>query len=225
MFDALAGDSFYEFPSFKVALFSILLAFVLSSVIAFTYHFTDRKTAFSRNFYQSLVLSSIVSCMVIMAVGNNIAAGFGIIGAIAIIRFRMRIENPRNIIFIFASLSVGIGAGVYGYSIALAGTIAFCTVSLILFYSPFGGKSLSREFRLGFTLLAEANKSISEQFLIESTQDLRLLTVSSGKRGDRFEYFITLKKHIDKDWFYQELKKMEGIVNIRLDRSDNLDKL
>ena len=107
MFDALAEETFYEFPSFKVALFSILLSFVLSSVIALTYQLTSKGSAFSRNFFQAMVLSSVVTCMVIMAVGNNLAAGFGIIGAIAIIRFRMRIDNPRNIIFIFAALSVG----------------------------------------------------------------------------------------------------------------------
>ncbi len=225
MFDILTEDTFYDFPSFKKALISFLLAFVLSSVIAFTYHFTDRKTAFSRNFYQSLVLSSLVSCMVIMAVGNNLAAGFGVIGAIAIIRFRMRIENPRNIIFIFASLSVGIATGVYGYSIALAGTIAFCSIALILYFSPFGAKNLSREYRLAFTLLNEGDKAAIEKILDEQSQDLRLLRISNGKRGDRFEYFITLKSHIDKDDFFQGLKAAEGVDNLRLDRSDNLDQL
>ena len=95
MFEDLAVDRFYEFPSFEVALFSILLSFVLSSAISFTYHLTNQGTL-SRNFVQAMMLSSIVTCMVIMAVGNNIAAGFGIMGAIAIVRFRLRVENPRK---------------------------------------------------------------------------------------------------------------------------------
>ena len=42
-----------------------------------------RGISFSGNFFQSMVLASTVTSMVIMAVGNNIGAGFGIIGAIA----------------------------------------------------------------------------------------------------------------------------------------------
>ena len=105
--------SYYEFPSFKVAVFSLLLAFVLSSVIALTYKFTHRGISYSGNFFQAMILASSATSMVIMAVGNNVAVGFGIIGAIAIIRFRTRINEPRNIIFIFASLGVGIATGVY----------------------------------------------------------------------------------------------------------------
>ncbi len=225
MFDAVIEGAFYEFPSFEVALFSIVLSFVLSSVIAFTYHLTSRGGAFSRNFFQAMVLSSIVTCMVIMAVGDNLAAGIGVIGAIAIIRFRMRIENPRNIIFIFAALSVGIAAGVYGYSIALAGTGAFCVLAYLLYLSPYGGKHLAVEFNLYFTLLNETEKSVMYELLREYCQDYRFLKVTNGKRGDRYEYFVTLKKDIDKEEFYQRLKTHEGLANIRMERSDNLERI
>src|SRR5690606_12724294 len=112
MFDAVTGEGLYEFPSFEVALFSIVLSFVLSSVIAFTYHLTNKGLAFSRSFFQAMVLSSIVTCMVVRAGGSDLAAGFGVVGATAIIRFRMRIENPRNIIFVLAALAVGVATGV-----------------------------------------------------------------------------------------------------------------
>lgn len=135
----LEGLNYYDFPSFQMALYSLLLAFVLSTVIAFVYRFTFKESNFSDQFFQAMVLSSMVSAMVMMAVGDNLAAGFGIIGAVAIIRFRTEIKNPRNIIFIFFSLSIGIAAGVYGYAIAIAGTIIFSIVALLLHYSPFGG--------------------------------------------------------------------------------------
>jgi ABC-type spermidine/putrescine transport system permease subunit II len=75
MLDNLLDQSFYEFPSFKVALFSLLLAFVLSSVIAFTYKWTYRGISYSGNFFQAMVLSSIATATVIMAVGNNVCGG------------------------------------------------------------------------------------------------------------------------------------------------------
>lgn len=166
MFDSLLEQSFYEFPSFKVALFSLLLAFALSTIIAFTYKLTYRGISFSGNFFQSMVLASSVTSMVIMAVGDNVAAGFGIIGAIAIIRFRTRINDPRNIMFIFASLSVGIATGVYGYSIAIAGTLIFCSVAFMLYFSPHGRSSLYM-YSLTFNLQHEEGIEIVTQFLHE----------------------------------------------------------
>ncbi|PIB37175.1 hypothetical protein BFP72_18060 [Reichenbachiella sp. 5M10] len=225
MFDVLTDGDFYEFPSFEVALFSILLSFVLSSAISFTYHLTSQGTALSRNFIQAMILSSIVTCMVIMAVGNNVAAGFGIMGAIAIVRFRLRIENPRNIIFIFAALSVGIASGVYGYSIAIAGTLVYCMIAGILYFSPYGSKQLNQEFSLGFLLLTETSEKTMHDFLKEKCQDYRMLSVSSRSRGDRYEFFLTLSTGHSKDTFYTELKAKEGFESIKLERSDNLTQL
>ncbi len=225
MLDALTEGGYYEFPSFELALFSILLSFVLSSVIAFVYHFTSQAAALSRNFIQALIMSSIVTCMVIMAVGNNLAAGFGIMGAIAIIRFRMRIENPRNIIFIFSSLSVGIAAGVYGYAIAIAGTTVFCAAALVLYVSPYGSKRLSQEFSIEFLLLTEVPLQVIYDFLDTYCTDRRMLGVGSRTRGNRYEFFVTLKPEVKKEDFYQMLVEFEGIENIRMERNDNLSRL
>lgn len=225
MFESLTKETLYEYPSFKVALFSILLAFVLSTVMAVTYHLTNRGMAFSRNFFQAMVLSSIVSCMVIMAVGNNIAAGFGIIGAIAIIRFRMNIQNPRNIIFIFGSLSVGIAAGVYGYSIALSGTLVFCMIAILLYYSQYGGSALIREYNFHVTVSKELPEDTVTQFLRENCEHFRLTSINSTQTGSRHRYFILLKKGRDKQDFFNESNGKEGFSNIRLDKDDNLERL
>ena len=225
MLEAFTEGSYYEFPSFEVALFSILLSFVLSCMIAFVYHYTSQSAALSRNFIQALIMSSIVTCMVIMAVGNNVAAGFGIMGAIAIIRFRMRIENPRNIIFIFASLSVGIAAGVYGYAIAISGTAVFSVAALILYVSPYGSKKLAQEFSMYFLLLNEVPLDAVYEFFHEHCTDHRMITVASRNRGNRYEFFVTLKTGVEKDEFYQKLIDFDGIENLRMERSDNLTRL
>lgn len=225
MFESLTKETLYEYPSFKVALFSILLAFVLSSAIAYTYYLTNRGVAFSRNFFQAMVLSSVVSCMVIMAVGNNVAAGFGIIGAIAIIRFRVTVENPRNIIFIFSTLSVGVAAGVYGYSIALSGTIVFCLIAGLLHISQFGGNVLTRECALQLTIAAGFDHSRLDELFASNCEHSRLINMNSTKTGSRHRFFIILKKGVSREGFFNELANEEGLSNIRLDRDDNLDKI
>jgi uncharacterized membrane protein YhiD involved in acid resistance len=163
--------------------------------------------------------------MVIMAVGNNVAAGFGIMGAIAIVRFRMRVENPRNIIFIFASLGIGIAAGVYGYSIAVAGTLVFCLVSLVLYVSPYGSKVLDKEFMLEFLLLTEVPETVMIDLLNARCTDCRMISVANRTRGNRHLCFITLNEQTTKEALYAELVQHKGFENVKLERSDNLTKL
>lgn len=225
MFENLLNESFYEFPSFEVAVFSLLLAFVLSTVIAFTYKFTYRGISYSGNFFQAMVLSSSATSMVIMAVGNNIAVGFGIIGAIAIIRFRTRINEPRNIIFIFASLGVGIATGVYGYSIAIAGTLIFCSVAIMLYFSPHGKAHLFL-YSLTFNL-AQPDMIVQVINFLDTNCDSHfLMSVGDGKMEDeRYEYQISLKKDVDHKDLYRNFVQIEGVSNVKLNRRNNSERL
>jgi len=226
MFEEITQYKVYDFPSFEVALFSLLLSFILSSVIAYTYKETNRGTYFSGNFFQALVLSSMASAMIIMAVGNNIAAGFGIIGAIAIIRFRTRLQNPRNIIFMLTALGVGIASGVYGYSIAIAGTLMFSVVSFLLYWSPYSKASLN-EYELNLDVSIDTLPFLME-VLKRDCHRFRILNIRAGKQepqSERLEYRLTLKDNIDQRTFFWTIANIEGISNVRIDKRENTDRL
>lgn len=226
MFEQLFdGINYYEFPSFEVAIYSFLLAFVLSTIIGITYKATFQGENFSTNFFQAIVLSSMVSAMVVMAVGNNLAVGFGIIGAVAIIRFRTLIRNPRNIIFIFASLSVGIACGAYGYAIAVAGTFIFSLVAVLLYFSPFG-KEKFQEFEIVFSPTDDNGLYRFQEFLRSKGIDIVVNSLRTMEEGnDRYNYDIKLKTDLDEHDFFRELKNIEGIAEIRFERKEKLDQL
>ncbi|WP_175489360.1 DUF4956 domain-containing protein [Neolewinella agarilytica] len=117
-------------------LLTVLLSFLLSSLIAFTYQKTTRYVKTPVDFLQAIILVAIVAAMVMQAIGDSLARGLGMLGALAIIRFRTNLREPRNMVFTFASLAAGIACGVYGFVIGIVGTIGFCTVTFILKYSP-----------------------------------------------------------------------------------------
>jgi len=70
------------------------------------------------------------------AIGDSVARGLGMLGALSIIRFRTTLRNPRNIGFMFASLAAGISCGVLGFTIAIIGTLTFCLIAVILRFTP-----------------------------------------------------------------------------------------
>ena len=68
--------------------------FVLSTIISTVYRMTHHGFSYSRVFVQAMLLASITSCLMIMVIGNNLARGLGILGALAIIRFRTPVRDP-----------------------------------------------------------------------------------------------------------------------------------
>lgn len=221
--DLFGGNDYYAFPSFEVALYSLLLSFVLSTLIGLTYKFTYEDDRFPKHFFHAIVLSSTVSSMVIMAVGDNLAAGFGIIGAIAIIRFRTLIRDPRNIIFIFASLSVGIATGVYGYAIAVSGTLIFCIVAVLLHFSPFG-PSHNAFFDIIFTVENDAKTDLLNEFLANRNikgKALRYRRLDNDK-GYRYTFRVSLSNSIDQQELFHELAQLPGYRDLRMRPSEEV---
>jgi uncharacterized membrane protein YhiD involved in acid resistance len=124
-------------PSFEMVLFTFLLAFLCSSLIAFVYWLTSPSTLRTGNYIQSLILSSLIATMILQSIGDNVASGLGILGALTIINFRTSFRDPRDIIFMFAALGTGIACGSYVFMIAIVGTSIFCFVGVCLKFTPF----------------------------------------------------------------------------------------
>jgi uncharacterized membrane protein YhiD involved in acid resistance len=122
-------------------LFASLVTIILSSLLVLTYDKTSRKVSRPDNFVQSLILMSLVTCTIMQSIGDSLALGFGIFGALAIIRFRTRISDPRDVAFVFATMAVGIACGVHSFLNGAIGTVIFCVMAVLLRFTPFGAKS------------------------------------------------------------------------------------
>ena len=226
MLDQYIGNSsYFAFPSFTVAIFSILLALVLSTLLALTYRYTFHGDSFPNNFFQALVLSSTVSCMVMMAVGDNLAVGFGVLGAVSIIRFRTLIRNPRNIIFIFASLSIGIATGVFGYAIAISGTVLFCITVILLYLSPYGREG-DQKIELAFSTADPGSIDRVVDLLNSKAIKNSPHRIRRSPEGQlRYTLLIGLKAGDSRDDFFQEISALEGLSNVRLELRDSDEQL
>jgi uncharacterized membrane protein YhiD involved in acid resistance len=126
-----------ENPTWEMIIFSFILSFLLAALIAFTYHKTTQNAIKHYGLIQTFIAGSMIATMVLQAIGDNIASGLGMLGALNIVQFRTTLRNPRDSIFMFAALGVGIACGLYGFIIAGLGTLLFCGLSFLILYSPF----------------------------------------------------------------------------------------
>lgn len=140
MFEFLLTHNNTDNPTAITILITVLSSFFLSSLIALTYEFTTKSINRPVHFMQSMALISIVAATVMQAIGDSLARGLGMLGALAIIRFRTRLEDPRNMTFMFAALAAGISCGVFGFTIAFIGTIGFCLAAIVLRFSPLANR-------------------------------------------------------------------------------------
>lgn len=217
-------QSYYEFPSIEAAIYALLLSFLLSTLIALVYKITFRGASYSREFFQAVVLISIIAATVMMAIGDSLARGLGILGALAIIRFRYRFDNPRNIIYIFASLAIGIACGVYGFAIALAGTIVFSFVSFALYFSPVGKQPVF-ETMVSFTVQSHTKSEEVESLLGRYCTAIKLLSILTSNDVVKYEYQVSLKPDITRHELYSMLHESEHISNLRINNRASVDRV
>jgi len=202
--------------SIVTLIYAVLLAFVLSTLIAITYEKTYRALSYSRNYVQSLILISIVSTTVMEAVGDSLARGIGIMAAMAVIRFRTNFKDSRDIVFIFASLAVGVSCGVNGFEIAIVGALAFIMVAFLLYWSSFGESSYF-DGMLRFNLENDADsKEKLEKVMSKYCKSFALITLRDLAQGNRLDYAYQVKlrknkKHAD---FVGELKDIQSVQGV-----------
>jgi hypothetical protein len=88
--------------SWQMVLLTMLISFVLCQLIAAVYSWTFRGLSYSRGFVISLALTGVVATLLMLAIGNNVARGLGLLGTLAIIRFRSTLRDVRDMMFVFA---------------------------------------------------------------------------------------------------------------------------
>ena len=206
----------FEQIEWQISLLSFLLAFVLSSIIALTYERTYQGLSYSRGLVQSMILGSFVSCLLMIAIGDNIARGIGIVGSLAIIRFRTNLRDPRDLIFLFASLGIGVAAGVQSYATAVIGTFMYCTIVFILYISPFGTRR-KHDGLVRFQIPSGPEGSVLvSNVLTKYTKNFVLVTMRNAAQGKivDYAYQVKLTDSMANQELIQQLELIEGIRGI-----------
>lgn len=89
----------------------------------------------------TLMLLSILIAMVTMAIGDQAAKAFTLVGTLAIVRFRTPVRDIRDTAFVILSVGLGLAMGAGAYRVAIFGTILVAAVVVALtFWSASRGR-------------------------------------------------------------------------------------
>src|ERR1039457_7083277 len=167
---------------------ALLICFVLSSVVATIYRCTFQSLSYSRSFIHTMVLSSMVVSMIIMAVGNSLARGLGILGSLAIVRFRTPVRDTRDMTFLFACLGIGVACGAAIYGVAVIGTVVIGGAAMLLHWSPFASRR-EHEALLRFALPPDSDSEEKAKEVMRTTcSAFSLIAMREVQQGELIEY-------------------------------------
>ena len=78
---------------------------------------------------QTQIILAVVGSLIMLVVGASLARAFGVAGASNLIRYRSKIDDPKDAVVMLCALSAGLAAGVGLYGLAVIGTL-FITLCL-----------------------------------------------------------------------------------------------
>jgi len=200
------------------ALISILLAFGLGQVVAAMYMATFRGLSYSRATVHAMALSSVITCMLMLAVGSSIAAGIGVAAGLSAVRFRTTMRDPRDIIFVFAALGVGFACGTLAYPTAVVGTAVFALGSLVLHWTGYGTRR-QPDGLLRFVAPQGTGTHVAiSKVLGTHCRTFSLVTLREAAQGNAMEhaYQISARSVDERSMMVTGLQGVPGVKNVTL---------
>jgi len=203
-----------------------VIAFLLGLFIAWVYRRTNRQLTISYSFVNTLVLLSMIMCVVMMVIGNNIARAFGLAGAMSIIRFRTVVKDVRDTAFVFYALGAGMASGSGNIKIAVLGIILVGLFIGILHWTRHGSVSRN-EFLLSFHMVPSDNHEEHTVYIPlfkKFFNHHRLVNVKSTRMGEtlRLTFYVALKNPMDTELIVSELSALEGLQRVSLSYGDEV---
>jgi len=166
----------------------LLFSLIASLIILTVYRRTFKGVIYNPTFGTTLILLTLVTGPVVMAIGSNVALSMGMVGALSIVRFRTAVKEPVDTAYMFWAITMGIIIGTKSYVIAMGVVIGISIIMLglsmfrsrasenyllVLHYDPSAEQEIDAELHRGVRAYRVRSKTITRSGA-EMTVDMRL---------------------------------------------------
>ncbi len=211
---ASTASSAIEVEPFFICVISSIILGILTSLI---YMITRRKEGYSQSYVMTMIMLPAIVALILLLINTTYGA-LSLAGAFTLVRFRSVPGDPRDIAYIFYSMATGVacGMGYIGFAV-----VFFLILGAILFISDtinFGGCKINH-MTLKITIPENLDyKGVFDPVLSKYTTFYKLRRVKTTNFGTLFEliYSIDVKDEINQKQFIDELRALNGNLNINL---------
>jgi len=205
-----------DIPSLSIAdLGHALLCMVVAASLGAVLAFRPRRAGGPPrvvNVVQAQIMMAIVGCLVMLIVGASLARAFAIAGTAGLVRYRAKLDDPKDASVMLSCLAVGLASGVGLLFLAAAGAVFIVGVLWLLEWrEPWPAKSfeLKVSAKNPAALKAELETLLSKhrlKFELRGSTEKDMtysVQVPQGKRTDRISEAIAAlhgAEAVDVDW-------------------------
>jgi hypothetical protein len=142
------ADTFEQMEVLSTAVFNkatasslsiaIISSVVLMVPISWVYFITTRDNRIDRSFAQTMIILPIIVAGIANIVQNSIPLAFSLAGIVAAVRFRFTLNEPAHTLYIFAAITIGLGAGIAAIGVSTIISVGFVYATLGLWRLNYG---------------------------------------------------------------------------------------
>jgi uncharacterized membrane protein YhiD involved in acid resistance len=148
---------------------------------------------------QTQIILAIIGALVMIVVGTSLARAFGVVGAAGLVRYRAKIDDPKDAGVMLTTLAVGLGCGVGVYGLAVFATAFLVGVLWII-------ESFEPSARKEFILEVKSKEAIKVQPMVESLLRRRRVKYELRESTpEEFSYFVQLPMELKTDSISAEI--------------------
>jgi lysylphosphatidylglycerol synthetase-like protein (DUF2156 family) len=118
--------------------FVFLSTLALMLPVTWVYMSARKAQGHNQSIVQVLFVLPLIVAGIVLIVRNSLALAFSLGGVVAAVRFRTNLSDVRDVVFIFLAIVVGFAAGVQVIMVALALSIIFNVVLVLIWRLDFG---------------------------------------------------------------------------------------
>lgn len=142
--EILSSTSFIKTTPSSLAI-AIVGATALMVPISWVYFITTGDSRIDRSFAQTMLILPIIVAGIANIVQNSIPLAFSLAGIVAAVRFRFTLTEPAHTLYVFAAITIGLGAGIAAIGVSTIISVCFVYATLALWRLEYG-KNLNTPF-------------------------------------------------------------------------------
>ncbi len=183
---------------------SMLAAFLCGMIVYAVYRMFYKGVIYNNNFNILLVMTSTVTCFMVIVISSNVVLSLGMVGALSIVRYRTAVKDPLDVGFLFWTVAVGVTCGAGLYLISIMGTVFIALVYIMLVKV----RSRKHQYLLIVKYQNEAAEAVRRQLM-----PLKKVLKNKTSTKNQTELTYEVQVSADNTAFVTVLSEVEGVTS------------
>lgn len=148
---------------------------------------------------QTQIILAIIGALVMIVVGTSLARAFGVVGAAGLVRYRAKIDDPKDAGVMLTTLACGLACGIGVYGLAVFATVFLIGVLWVI-------ESFEPSARKQFILEVKSKEAIKLQPTVESLLRRRRVRYELREsKPEEFSFYVELPMEVKTDGISAEI--------------------